>query len=191
MPASEAAKRYGVAPKRVGQNQIALCCFHNERTPSLTFFRDGRFRCFGCGASGDSIAFTSLLFHENAAEALRRLNQDFSLHLPIDERLPKDEWLRQQRERERRQAAKAELENWRDNTISKLCACHRIGHEILKSGKAELNESEAFAVLWMHTAEYFSLCLSNGDEATVKSLYQRKETIEELCNRILKLSPMK
>lgn len=50
--------------KREGAEWIGLCCFHAERTPSLRFYRDDtgaqRFKCFGCGASGDSIDFVGL-----------------------------------------------------------------------------------------------------------------------------------
>lgn len=41
-----------------GREAKTLCFFHQERTPSLTFFtRDGvgQFHCFGCGAHGDVI----------------------------------------------------------------------------------------------------------------------------------------
>lgn len=32
------------------------CCFHDDKKPSLTLnLRSGRFRCFGCGLSGNSI----------------------------------------------------------------------------------------------------------------------------------------
>ena len=43
--------------KKVGENEWkALCCFHGEKSPSLTvFFKNGQwgFHCFGCEAGGD------------------------------------------------------------------------------------------------------------------------------------------
>lgn len=37
---------------------VALCPFHNEKTPSVKFWpRTGGFKCYGCGASGDKLRF--------------------------------------------------------------------------------------------------------------------------------------
>ena len=47
-----------VALKRSGKQFKGLCPFHDEKTPS--FYVDktrGSFKCFGCGAWGDSIDF--------------------------------------------------------------------------------------------------------------------------------------
>lgn len=44
--------------RRNGKNYIAKCPFHDERTPSFYLYTESnRFYCFGCGASGDVIAF--------------------------------------------------------------------------------------------------------------------------------------
>lgn len=40
-----------------GNNLVGLCPFHDEQGPSFTIFPDGRFKCFGCGASGSVIDF--------------------------------------------------------------------------------------------------------------------------------------
>ena len=47
-----------IALKRVGRNHVGLCPFHGEKTPSFNV-RDetGRYKCFGCGASGDVFKF--------------------------------------------------------------------------------------------------------------------------------------
>lgn len=47
-----------VALKRAGRNFLGLCPFHGEKTPSFNV-RDetGRYKCFGCGASGDVFTF--------------------------------------------------------------------------------------------------------------------------------------
>jgi DNA primase len=47
-----------VALKRAGRNFLGLCPFHGEKTPSFNV-RDetGRYKCFGCGASGDVFKF--------------------------------------------------------------------------------------------------------------------------------------
>jgi len=47
-----------VTLKRAGRNFLGLCPFHGEKTPSFNV-RDetGRYKCFGCGASGDVFTF--------------------------------------------------------------------------------------------------------------------------------------
>ncbi|NLC79420.1 MAG: DNA primase, partial [Ruminococcaceae bacterium] len=43
---------------RRGRIHVALCPFHNEKTPSFTVYPDTQsFYCFGCGAGGDIITF--------------------------------------------------------------------------------------------------------------------------------------
>lgn len=48
--------------KPKGSNHVGLCPFHNEKSPSFTVSKRG-FKCFGCGKSGDTIAF--LMDHNN------------------------------------------------------------------------------------------------------------------------------
>ena len=48
----------GVEMKRAGSDFIALCPFHNEKTPSFHIHPNtGYYKCFGCGKSGDAIEF--------------------------------------------------------------------------------------------------------------------------------------
>ena len=70
----EAAERYGFEINRYGK---ILCPFHDDHDPSMKI--DRNFFCFGCGAKGDVITFTSLLFHLSPYEAAKRLAQDFGL----------------------------------------------------------------------------------------------------------------
>ena len=70
----EAVKAYGVDIK----HDKALCPFHNEKTPSMTF-KDNKFKCFGCGAGGSVIDFVTLLFGLKPLEAARKLDNDFGL----------------------------------------------------------------------------------------------------------------
>ncbi len=49
----------GVALRRRGNDFWCCCPFHEERTPSFAVSPERqRFKCFGCGESGDVIAFT-------------------------------------------------------------------------------------------------------------------------------------
>ena len=63
---------------RSGSEFEALCPFHADKNPSLTIYRrvtDGswRFKCFGCGAHGDTIDFIRQIEGVDTAEAARRL----------------------------------------------------------------------------------------------------------------------
>jgi len=64
-----AAERFGL---QVSSNGMARCPFHDDRHPSLKLY-DDHFYCFGCGATGDVIEFTSKLFGITALEAAKKL----------------------------------------------------------------------------------------------------------------------
>lgn len=49
-------ERDGMTPKRVGSNLFVCCPFHSEETPSCKVDRE-RFKCFGCGESGDIVDY--------------------------------------------------------------------------------------------------------------------------------------
>jgi DNA primase len=56
------------------KRDFGLCPFHAERSPSFHVDRRrNRFKCFGCGASGDTIEFVRLIQHIGFAEAVRSL----------------------------------------------------------------------------------------------------------------------
>ena len=63
-----------VALKRVGRNWVGLCPFHAERTGSFNV-RDetGRYRCFGCGASGDVFRFVQDVDNLDFVAAVEKL----------------------------------------------------------------------------------------------------------------------
>jgi len=58
----------------------ARCPFHNDQTPSLSF-KDGRFKCFGCNASGDAIDLVAKLRHLSTAEAAHLISGTFHLNI--------------------------------------------------------------------------------------------------------------
>ena len=70
-----AAEHYGMT---VAQNGMVCCPFHNDRHPSMKLNED-YFYCFGCGAKGDVIEFTSKLFGITAMEAVQKLRADFGV----------------------------------------------------------------------------------------------------------------
>jgi len=69
----DVVNRY-VKLKKHGAGYVGSCPFHSEKTPSFNVFtKTNRFKCFGCGKSGDVIEFVSS--HDNVGfiEAVKRV----------------------------------------------------------------------------------------------------------------------
>ena len=73
---------YGIA---VAQNGFCSCPFHSERTPSCRVNKT-RYYCFGCGESGDIFDFMEKFFALDFLSAIHKINDDFNLNLPLEER---------------------------------------------------------------------------------------------------------
>lgn len=85
----DACERYGIAVTSAG---FAVCPFHSEKTGSLKVdYRGDGYHCFGCGAHGDVIDFVGGLFNLGFRDAVKKINTDFCLGLPIGEKLSDDE----------------------------------------------------------------------------------------------------
>ena len=84
------------------QNRIP-CPIHNGDNYNL-HYSDKLYHCFVCGEGGDVISFVRHIFKLDFNGAIRKLNADFALNLPLD-RKPT---LREQRESEIRQRELAE-----------------------------------------------------------------------------------
>jgi hypothetical protein len=67
------AEGAGVELKQHGTRHIGLCPLHSEATPSFFVFPDQRFKCFGCGESGDVIDFIQKLHGLSFKDALTHL----------------------------------------------------------------------------------------------------------------------
>ena len=67
-----------------GKDYVALCPFHQEKTPSFTVSREKQiFHCFGCGRGGNVFHF--LMFMENLTfpEAIRLLSSRTGIAIPV------------------------------------------------------------------------------------------------------------
>ena len=73
-----------------GREHVALCPFHNEKTPSFTVNEDkGFFHCFGCGAHGDVVGFVMQADNLSFPDAVEKMAAEVGLVVP--ERTPEDE----------------------------------------------------------------------------------------------------
>lgn len=80
-----------VALKKRGVNMLGNCPFHNEKTPSFTVSpAKGIYKCFGCGASGNSINF--VMQHEQMSypEALKFLAKKYNIEVEEEEVSPEE-----------------------------------------------------------------------------------------------------
>ena len=60
--------------KKSGRNVMAVCPFHQEKTPSMSVdAARGLYHCFGCGESGDLFRFVEQTQGLNFSEALELL----------------------------------------------------------------------------------------------------------------------
>lgn len=70
--------------KKRGTSLIGNCPFHNEKTPSFhVSVAKGIYKCFGCGAGGDSLKFVMELEKYSYPEAIRYLADKY--HIGIEE----------------------------------------------------------------------------------------------------------
>ncbi len=85
--------------KKAGANYKGVCPFHDEKTPSFTVSpAKGIYKCFGCGASGNSAKF--IMEHEKVSfpEALKILAKKY--HIEIIEQQITDEQVHEKEERD-------------------------------------------------------------------------------------------
>ena len=69
--------------KHSGNNHMACCPFHGEKTPSFSVNQTKQFyHCFGCGVSGDAIKFLMEYEHQSFVEAIEELAQMAGLQVP-------------------------------------------------------------------------------------------------------------
>ena len=78
---------------------IALCPFHNEKTPSFHIYTDNNtYYCFGCGASGNAVTF--LMEKENLSfgETLQKIGEEFKIPELLEREKRSDPQLENERE---------------------------------------------------------------------------------------------
>lgn len=88
-----------VALKRKGPRYLGLCPFHNEKTPSFNVSPNlGIYKCFGCGESGDAIAFLQKQEHLTFSEAIRWLAKRYNVEVEEEQATPEQQLEQSERE---------------------------------------------------------------------------------------------
>ena len=185
----EVSEGYGFHVNRAG---FIPCPFHNEKTASLKIYPGIRgWHCFGCHKGGSVIDFTRELFGLSPLDAVKRLNQDFHLDLPLDRR-PNEAERREVQERRKAAEAQKLFEEWRTDTLNRLADCYRAGHIALSFDDwDQLTDQQALAIREQAIVEYYSDLLSTGTLEEQMEIFRDRGSINNLCSRILGNTPMK
>lgn len=167
----QAAESYGI---HVDSHGMAVCPFHDDRRPSMKV--DETFYCFGCGATGDVITFTSRLFGIAPASAARKLAMDFGISIEEESELPKSR-------------AQLEFETWVHDALVTL----RRYNQLLYEWKflAPANPGEDFHFLFVEALQNSArvkhlLCtLAFGTEEEKRDIYLNyREEVKQIYERI-------
>ena len=76
------AESYGLKLRRSGSSFLAVCPFHNEKTPSFNINPQLQiFKCFGCGVGGGAFKFVQLMERCEFPEAVELLAQRAGIEL--------------------------------------------------------------------------------------------------------------
>ncbi len=171
--AEEAARRYGVEVK----NGWCCCPFHNDKSPSL-HFKNGRFRCYGCGASGSSIDFTARLLNLSLREAVGRLNDDFGLGLNLEPHRLTDSEREAQAKRRRLAEENRSFQTWKTDTANQLAPVWRKCNQLSQCDPDTLTEAQVMAVRLLPVVGFWlEDALEGKDEAEQKWLYAERSTV--------------
>jgi twinkle protein len=74
-----------VKVKKEGSDYVALCPFHNEKTPSFKISPSKNiYKCFGCGVSGDAIEFVKEHKKVSFSESVKILASKYNINIQED-----------------------------------------------------------------------------------------------------------
>ncbi|WP_158652077.1 DNA primase [Helicobacter bizzozeronii] len=77
--------------KRAGVEYVAICPFHNEKTPSFYVNpTKNLYKCFGCGVGGDAIDFVKAYERLEFYEAVEKLANRYGVEIGYTHARPKD-----------------------------------------------------------------------------------------------------
>lgn len=185
------AEFYGL---NIDRNGKALCPFHNDKHPSLSF-KDHIFKCFSCGKGGDVFTLAGrLLGIDKPFEVLKKLNSDFCLGFNLEKsKLTFEEKQQIIQTKKQRKYIKI-LENSFDDWIAyafKTCTTYvkmlrfwQIEFEP-KTPKEKVNPLFVEAMQNLSRIEYLCECLTYGNKEEFREFYKsyRKE-IDIIAKRI-------
>lgn len=167
----DVADRYGFD---VHKKHFIICPFHNEKTPSMKLY-DGEkgCYCFGCGYSADVIGFVRRYFNLDFKQTLQKLNDDFSLNLPIGKQLSQKQQMNIAKENHRRKQEKEKKQNEYQEILSRFLTAHT---ELLRLERQRDKHAPKFFSDELHPL--FIDYLQNIEEARQNFEYAESELIK-------------
>ncbi len=194
----DVAQHYGFTPNRAG---FIRCPLHTgDRTASMKIYPGGRgFHCFACNRGGSVVDFVAQLYGLDPLGAVRRLNDDFHLGLPIDRPQTAQEHTEAARAAAKRQelsdTTKA-FEAWRGAMLDKLTACFRLTHLTMKTIATptdldRLTDAQALAIREQARLEWLADVLIGGTMAEQMEIFRERRVIQLRIDQILHSMPMR
>ncbi len=144
-----------VGLKKQGSVYKGCCPFHEENTPSFVVYSNsGRYKCFGCGESGDAVSFLMDYKGMTFPEAIEKVAADSKVEIHYERKENRGEWIAKEKERSARAAQMSETLGFvaqylYENTAFKHVASNIEGKEqVLNIDGRLLNKStvEAFQI---------------------------------------------
>ena len=164
----DACDNYGIPGDRGG---FTNCPFHLEKSGSLKVYPGRRgFYCFGCHRGGDVIDFVGQYFGLDFQKAMSKLNDDFHLGLPINEkqtaeqeRKARQEAFKRRKAQEERQKQHKALQDSYDKALTDFATLDKVADKVRSEGLLEGLEAIA-------GSELYNAVLDSLDEPTVFAL---------------------
>lgn len=173
----DVARHCGLEPDRKGW---CRCPFHGEKTASFHLYNQ-RYRCFGCGASGDAIDLIAGVRELDPLEAVKELNAVLGLGIDLDAPVDTTALAKARAEREKRERFK----RWREGIIRDLTACfYTMWQTILRSEDTPasgVTEEHGKALKYLSVVEYYLDLICYGDEADIK---ENRKNFEKILQKL-------
>ncbi len=185
------AEFYGLS---VDRNRKALCPFHNDKHPSLSF-KNHIFKCFSCGKGGDVFTLAGrLLGIDKPFEVLKKLNSDFCLGFNLEKSKlsfeEKQQIIQTKKQRKHLKRLEDSFNEWiayafkTCTTYAKMLRLWQIEFKP-KIPKEKVNPLFMEAMQNLSRIEYLCECLTFGDKEEFREFYKscRKE-VDIIAKRI-------
>lgn len=158
----EALKRYGFC---VNQSGRMPCPLHGGKNPNFAI-KSNYWHCFKCGKSGDLISFVQEYFNLSFRDALVKINQDFSIGLPIGERVSRSKQLQMAKsvyDRARAQREidikKSKLDEEYEKAFAEYLRLEQQKREFAPTGYCDLHSKYIEAIKELPHASYTLDCI--------------------------------
>ena len=178
VPFPDVVRHYGYSPNRAG---FMRCPFHTEKDASMKIYPD-HFHCFGCGASGSAIDFVCRVYGVGPLDAVKKINADFRLGLPVD----REPDLAEMEEVKRAREAEALFVPMVDALKGTLCALIYRANVIQRNifDPDDLSDAEAYVLRYRERAEYLLSVLNNGTLLDQFEVVKLRKEVAKVCDQI-------